>query len=107
MTIKEAILSFPGLSDVPDDFVEKVMTDRSVTGTASYTTDEKADVELCAADLYMALVTSPDFSEGNLSIKMSRGYMLSMASSLYLNNGEAANARKATLGTGNAKAKWW
>jgi len=107
MTIKEAILSFPGLSDISDNYIEKVLTDRSVSGNSDYTTDHKSSVELCAADCYMSVVTSPDFSEGKLSISLSRGYMLSMASSLYLNNGEADNARKATPGKGNAKAKWW
>jgi len=108
MTITEAIQSFPGLEDVPENYLTKVLTDRSVSdGTASYTLSHKATVGLCAADLYTAIVASPDFSEGKFSLKYSRGYLLSMARSLYMNNGEAANANKITLGTGYAKEKWW
>ncbi|OPL11242.1 MAG: hypothetical protein AVO38_15945 [delta proteobacterium ML8_D] len=107
MTISEAIQSFPGLSDVSEDYLTKVLTDRSVTGTASYTLDVKADAELCAADLYMAIVASPDFSEGKFSLKYPRGYLLSMARSLYENNGEAANASKVAIGKSTALKKWW
>jgi hypothetical protein len=108
MTITEAILSFPGLADMPENYIAKVLIDRSISdGTADYDLTQKETVELCAADCYMAIVNSPDFSEGKLSIKMSRESMLSMARSLYLNNGEAANANKAAVGRGYAKANWW
>ena len=108
MTITEAIQSFPGLEDVPGNYLTKVLTDRSVSdGTVDYTLTHKVTVELCAADCYVAIVASPDFSEGKLSIKMSRGEMLSRARSLYLNNGEAANANNLAVGKGSAKANWW
>lgn len=107
MTIKEAILSYPGLSDIPDNYIEKVLVDRAVTGTTTYAPSHKATAALCAADCFMAVVNNPDFSEGKLSIKMSRGYLTAMAESLYRDNGETDNADKLKIGVGNAKAEWW
>lgn len=109
MTIKEAILSFPGLSDLPDDYITKVLVDRSIAndGAATYAIDDRTTVALCAADSYVAVVNNPDFSEGRLSIKMTRGYILNTAAQLYRDHGESSNADKLTIGEGNAKAKWW
>jgi len=109
MTIKEAILSYPGLSDIPDNYISKVLIDRSVAsdGAADYALTQKATAALCAADCYMAVVNNPDFSEGRLSIKYSRGRLIAMAESLYRDNGETEKADALTVGKGNAKAKWW
>ena len=106
MTIKEAILSFPGLSDVSDNFIEKILTDRSLSGAASYTSSDKEDVGLCAADLYVAVATAPDFSEGRLSITMQRGEMIRSAKRLYRENGEGEKADKLDI-TADAKSSWW
>jgi len=109
MTIKDAILSYPGLSDIPDDYISKVLVDRSVAndGAADYTLLTKATVALCAADCYKAILVSPDFSEGKFSIKMSRGQIRARAESLYRDNGETANADALKVGKGNAKDSWW
>jgi len=109
MTIKDAILSYPGLSDIPDNYISKVLIDRSVTGdgAADYALAQKETVALCAADCYVAIVNSPDFNEGRLSIKMSRGFILKEAERLYNDNGEPESADKLKKGKGNAKAEWW
>lgn len=107
MTITEAILSFPGLSDIPDNYITKVLVDRSVTGSVDYTLELKPTVDLCAADCYVAQVNNPDFSEGRFSQKMSRGNMLAMADRLYRDNGETEKADDLMIGRGNAKKGWW
>jgi len=109
MTIKEAIQSYPGVADLPDNHLSKILIDRSVSGdgAATYTIDEKAAVALCAADALVALVNLPDFSEGKLSVKMSRGFILSTAAGLYRDNGETENANRYSPGYGAAKSKWW
>lgn len=106
MTIKEAILSFPGLSDVSDNFVEKILTDRYLTGAASYTADDAVDVNLCAADLYVMVANAPDFSEGRLSVTMQRGEIIRSAKRLYRENGESEKADKLDI-TADAKSSWW
>jgi len=109
MTIKEAILSYPGLSDIPDNYISKVLVDRSIAndGAATYAIESNTTVALCAADCYMAIVASPDFSEGRFSMKFSRGAMRSLAEQLYRNNGEPEKANASMIGTGNAKPNWW
>lgn len=107
MTITETILSFPGLSDIPDNYITKVLTDRSISGSVEYTLELKQAVDLCAADCYVAQVNNPDFSEGKYSQKMSRGRMLAMATKLYRDNGETEKADDLMIGIGNAKKAWW
>lgn len=92
MTVKQAILSFPGLSDIPDNFIEKLMLDRSIDGAVEYSASLKADVELCAADGYVFMLNSPDFAEGSLSITIKRGELKSTAVRLYRANGEGSKA---------------
>jgi len=107
MTIKEAILSYPGLSEIPDDYIEKVLIDRALDGTVDYTLSLGNTVGLCVADCLVAMITSPDFSESKLSMKYPRGYLRSMAISLYEENGESSKASKLKVGKGNAKTTWW
>ncbi len=107
MTVKEAILSYPGLSDISDDFAEKIIADRSLTGADIYSSTHKTVVALAAADLYVAVANSPDFSEGKLSVKHAREQLLSYARHLYQDNGESTKADKLKHGRGNAKANWW
>jgi hypothetical protein len=107
VTVKEVILDYSGLSDVTDNFTEKVMADREVTGSATYSSSNKTEVALCAADLYMMQVTSPDFSEGKFSMKMSRGAMIRAAQILYRENGEGTKADSMAPGAGKAKTSWW
>ena len=108
MTILEAIKSHSGLSDIADDFVSKVLIDRSVDdGSANYTIEQKKTVELCVADCYVEMVNSPDFSEGKFSVKLNRSQLLRSAQDLYWRNGEASKANKLLLGKGNSKGAWW
>ena len=107
MTVKETILSYPGLSDISEDYLTKVMVDRAVDDTVDYSPSLKATVALCAADCYAAILASPDFSEGRLSIKMSRGVILQQAISLYEGNGETSKANALRPGKGNASSTFW
>lgn len=106
MTVKQAILSFPGLSDIQDNFIEKVMVDRSVTGSATYTSSYAETVALCAADCYMFMINSPDFSEGDLGIKLSRGAMKASAKRLYRENGEPEKAEKLEIRGISRTTRW-
>jgi len=108
MTIKEAIQSFPGLSDIDDNFISKVLVDRSIEsdGSADYSLSLKPTVDLCAADCYVFIVNDPDFSEGKYSQKMSRGSMVEAAAKLYRANGESEKADDLEI-TGTSKSNWW
>lgn len=108
MTISETILSFPGLENC-SSFLEKVLVDRSLNGVDEYTKERKRTVNLAAADMYVFLVNSPDYTENKLSISYSRKHLIDTAAMLYQENGEPENAnsllRKFKI-TGKAVYKW-
>lgn len=92
MTIKEAILSFPGFEDA-DDLVSKITVDRLVDESATYSPiDDKITVNLCIADACLAMSNASNFTEGKLSIQHSKEFK-NTAIRLYLENGEPAKAR--------------
>lgn len=71
MTNKEALLAVLRIS-VPDNSLEKALTDREVTGGSTYTKDNAKNIDLCAIDIFQGLLTEPDVSEGDYSIKFDR-----------------------------------
>lgn len=95
MTIREAILCFPGVSD-GEDFLDKILIDRSINGADGYTASSIKTVNLAAADVYAVLGGLPDFSENKLSMTYPRDWYTQKAKELYTANGEPENA--ATLG---------
>lgn len=105
MTVKQAILSFPGLSDISDNFIEKIMVDRSVTGSADYASSLSSTVALCAADCYMFIVNNPNFTEGDLSIQKS-AELKATAKRLYRENGEPEKAAKLEV-SGISRTNRW
>ena len=107
MTVEQAILSFPGLSDIPDNFIDKLLLDRSLNGADEYSVSLKADVELTAADAYLFMLNSPDFSEGGLSITLKRPELKAAAIRLYKANGEASKANLLDSGRAISKTNTW
>lgn len=108
MNNKETILSFPGIEDTPEKFVEKIMGDRSIDGTATYISGDNL-VNLCTADLYVFMANANDFTENKLSMTYSRDQFLNTAKRLYRENGEPEKAealdvkKKKPLFRGKAK----
>ena len=107
MTVKQAILSFPGLSDISDAFIEKLMLDRSLNGADEYSALSKSTVELCAADCYSFMVNSPDFTEGSLSITMNKGELKKTAAKLYRQNGESEKADSLSSYSVTSRGERW
>ena len=64
LTNKEAILA-PFNFEVPERLVEKAMIDRSVKGSANYSTTNTETVELTTADICLLLVNAASESEGS------------------------------------------
>lgn len=92
-TIKDIILSFPGVSD-GEDFLNTVLIDRSLNGADDYTLVHSKQVRLAVADVYAMLGGLPDFSENKLSISYPRDWYVQKAKELYLENGEPEKANK-------------
>lgn len=107
MTVKEAIKSFPGLSDITDNFLDKLILDRALNGSAEYAASLKGSAELVAADGYIFMLNSPDFSEGGLSITLKRSEMRATAIKLYKANGEGSKADQLEMGVGISRSNKW
>lgn len=67
MTIKEA-LAAKVQCPVSSDTLDVVLTDRGLDGSATYTADNKADVELAVMDVLFMIYTQPDVVEGGYSL---------------------------------------
>lgn len=65
----------------------KICTDRGLTSGTTYTSDYKKDVDLSIADVYFYYSGHPDFTEGKLSIKFTKGQLLRMRRKLYMKYG--------------------
>ncbi len=91
-TIKETILSFQGLEDTEDAFINRILALRDLEGDANYTADKDDKVCLAAADCYMDAYNSPDFTENKLSKTYPRSYFRKTAIQLYKSNGEPEKA---------------
>src|SRR5687767_7122833 len=72
MTNKEALIAVLMVS-VPDDSIDKTLIDASITADDNYTAGNKQKIGECAIEILQALLSVPDVSEGDLSIKYDRG----------------------------------
>ena len=89
MTKLEALQSMTQGIEVPDNLYTKVLLDRAETGGDTYAATDKDSIELCLADIYMAVANNVDFGEGSLSIKYDRAQLIRMANKIYWKNGES------------------
>lgn len=69
MTVKEALIStvnFP----LPENRIEKSLIDAGLSGQATYGQSDAQAVDMCMAGLLLTLITSPDVTEDDVSIKL-------------------------------------
>lgn len=107
MTVKESILACPGLSDVDDSLLTRVLIARSLNDAADATPENSKEINLATADLYVWVVNSPDFSESKLSMTFPRQHWINTAKRLYRENGEPEKANRIGVRlTGRARNTW-
>ena len=110
MTVKEAILSYPGLSDFPEGTLTLLMAGRSLNGAAAVGSVDVKTVYLAIADALVAHVNSIDFTENKLSLSYPRRYFEKTAARLYRENGEPEKAASLqttiTVPKGKATNAW-
>ncbi len=107
MTVKESILACPGLSDVDDSLLKRILVARSLDEAAEATSENIKDINLATADLYAWMVNAPDFSESKLSITYPRNHWINTAKQLYRENGEPGKANRMGIKlTGRARNTW-
>ena len=81
MTNLEALQAATEFSD--DNLFTKIMTDRAVTPSGTYTVADAQAIDLCLADVYLYLVTHPNISEYGLSEQWSPQSLLEARKRLY------------------------
>jgi hypothetical protein len=103
MTVLEVIRSYPVLDDCNTNLITKVCLDRNLTSGDSYASGLRQSVELAVADLYVEMANSPDFSEGQLSIKYPRESLLKRAEAIYrkYNDPAISQIRKSAVRNGS------
>lgn len=83
MLVSEVIKSYPALTDVNTNLITKVCLERNLTPGDSYAASMRQSTELAVADLYVEVAASPDFREGDLSIKQASEKLLARANAIY------------------------
>jgi hypothetical protein len=92
MTVQETILSFPGLSDFPEAYLETLLADRSLAGMGAASNAEKRAINLAIADALVFAVNMPDWKDNKVSQSYPRNYFINTARMLYASNGERNKA---------------
>ena len=72
MTNKAALIAVLHGIQVPDDSLEKAMTDNDVTGSGNYVKVNAKAIDLCAIDVLQGILSEPDVQEGDYSIQYDR-----------------------------------
>jgi len=96
MLIREVILSEVRV-DIDETALKRVLKDRSLNGDGQYQSENAQDVNLAIADCMVIAARNPDFSEGDLSVKVPRAHLKAEARRLYFENGEPAKAEALRL----------
>jgi hypothetical protein len=93
MTNLEAIkgkLAYP----LSDNAFNLALTDRGLTGTDTYSIDNRQSLELAYADLCCTLISAPNVSEGGYSVSLSDKTTLSkLANGIYAKYGQSSPLR--------------
>lgn len=55
-----------------DDLFNKVLIDRGITSTATYTINDRDDIDMCTIDVITYLLSHPDVKDGRSEIKFDK-----------------------------------
>lgn len=108
MTIRDAVLAYPGLSDMEDYLEKVVLPDRDLSGDEDISSVDSSVKKLLAADLYAVAGGNPDFTENKLTISYPRSWYETMAKRLYAEGGEPEKAESIgfQVPMGRAGERW-
>jgi len=83
MTNLELIQSRLTFQSLPKELIQEFLINRSLSWAIDYDVVFAEQIELTTADLYVEILTSPDFKEGDLSINYDRAFLKSQAIAIY------------------------
>lgn len=79
-----------------DNLFEKVMTDRGVTSSATYSSQK--DIDMCGSDVCLYLLSLPEFKDGGLIIKYNKSDLIGLRNMLLKKHDEYSDI--------NGDAQW-
>jgi hypothetical protein len=90
-----------------DNLLTKALTDRSVSGTATYAASAQKSVELAAADIYLILLNHPEFKEGSKYVKYTRESLIALRRALLIKHGVIAAGGVISVPQDSSYQKLW
>lgn len=100
MTNKEALQSLTEYDN--NNLLEKILLDRGVTTSSTYSAGNSKTIDLCASDLYGVLVGHPELKEGSMLIKYDAIQLRAMSKEILRKYGLDAVTGSSHLSSGNA-----
>lgn len=83
MTNKDVIQAKAAFQSLPSVTIDKALIDRSLNGADNYVSSSLKQIELVTADLYVEILTTPDFKEGSLAVTYDRNTLKDLAVKIY------------------------
>ncbi|WP_417444641.1 DUF6706 family protein [Joostella sp.] len=85
MTVFEAIKANPIFASIPNDTIEATFLNRGYDSSEEYlgTDEQKKEVALVSADLYVQMALQPSWKEGQLSVTYDNDLLISRAIAIY------------------------
>ena len=85
MTVFEAIKANPIFSNIPASNIEATLISRGYDGSEEYsgTDEQKKEVALVSADLYVQMSLQPSWKEGQLSVTYNYDALINRALAIY------------------------
>lgn len=68
MTIKQALIANISIPGIDDNLVEKVLIDNDLTGSTTYASNLKGQVDVCAISALLVALQTQSMSEGGFSV---------------------------------------
>ena len=93
MLISKVISEYPGLDNLAESQIRKCCIDRGLDYDADYLASLKRLTDLVIADCLVALVSFPDYTEGDLSEKYTKEDLLKSAERIYSKYGDSGSSK--------------
>lgn len=88
MTLIEAVAQNPTLINTPVEAIMLLFTARGYEYTDDYTSSNVKQLELITADAYLEIASTPDITEGGLTLKYNKSILMNRARQIYLKYGD-------------------
>jgi len=109
MTKKEALKSLVDYEVTDDNLFDKVLTDHGLTGSDTYASTDRQELDMCLIDILNYLAAHPEIKDGQSSIKFDSAHLRASAKEImnrYPNIATSTRIARGLGGTVSAKTLW-